>query len=318
MNPLARIPSLKLKLGLVIVLAILVTLATMLVARKLGLRLRWGALVALVVSLASVQLVARGMTAPLRAMAARGRGDGARRARSARDCGRARRGRAAGGGVQHDGGRARDSSTARAAISSPTPRTSCARRSARCGRRWRTPSTASSRPTCRRCSTQVERLGRLADQLLDLSALEAGARGLDSAHRSRLAELLTAATGAAVEMPDGLRIDGDLDRLRQVVANLVDNARRHAPGSTVVAPCRVPGPVGGVRLEIEDDGRGPGARRGRRASSTASPAATALALDRGLRPRARDRPLDRRAPRRRDPRRSPSNHTACRMVIDLP
>jgi signal transduction histidine kinase len=68
-RPLDRLPSLKLKLGLVIVLAIVTTSATMLIAAKLGLRLRWGALVALVVSLVAVQLVARGMTAPLRAMA---------------------------------------------------------------------------------------------------------------------------------------------------------------------------------------------------------------------------------------------------------
>ena len=41
-NPLNRIPSIKLKLGLVIVLAIVVTLATMVLAAELGLRMRWG------------------------------------------------------------------------------------------------------------------------------------------------------------------------------------------------------------------------------------------------------------------------------------
>jgi len=58
-SPLAQIPSLKLKLGLVIVVAIVVaivvTLATMLIAAQLGLALRWGALVALIVSLVCVQ-----------------------------------------------------------------------------------------------------------------------------------------------------------------------------------------------------------------------------------------------------------------------
>ena len=68
-SPLARIPSLKWKLGLVIAVAIVVTLATMLIAGRLGYRPRWGALAALIASLISVQLFARGMTSPLRAMA---------------------------------------------------------------------------------------------------------------------------------------------------------------------------------------------------------------------------------------------------------
>lgn len=112
-------------------MATVLTLATMLVAARLGFRPRWGALLAMVVALGAVQLLARGMTAPLREMA---------------------------------------------------------------------------------------------------EAAGAMARGDHS-------------------------VDGDPDRMRQVVDNLVLNAHRHAPGAAVAARARA-GPPGTVRLKIEDDGPG--------------------------------------------------------------
>lgn len=254
MNPLARIGTLKLKLGLVIVMAILVTLTTMLIAAKLGLRLRWGALAALVLSLLSVQLVARGMIAPLRAMAraaeAMARGEhGVRVAEPGRD----------------EVGQLAAAFNAMAAELDTLDR---ARRGfvADAAHELRTPITAMraqlenavdgvEQPDLPGLLEEIERLGRLADQLLDLSALDAGATPL-RAEEFPVHELLIGCEEADVRAADDLTIRGDRDRLRQVVANLVENARRHAPGAPLtIRACAEPG-GDGLRLEVED--RGPG------------------------------------------------------------
>ena len=109
MRPLDRLRSIKVKLGVVIV----ATVAGTVVgagdrARELGLSLGaarrcWPRCSAL----AMVQFLARGMTSPLREMAAAATRDGARRLRPPRARDLARRGRRAGARVQRDGGRAR-------------------------------------------------------------------------------------------------------------------------------------------------------------------------------------------------------------------
>jgi len=251
-RPLARVPSLKLKLGIVIVLAILVTLATMIVAAKLGLRLRWGALVALVVSLASVQILARGMTSPLRAMA-----------RAADAMARGEHGQRVSATSRDEVGQLADAFNSMAA---ELEAVDLARRTlvADAAHELRTPISALRASLENAVDgvepvdlpallAQVERLGRLAEQLLDLSALEAGATGLR--RRSFSASELVRDCAVATEIPDGLQLDGDPDRLRQVVANLVDNAHRHAPGAPVVVRA-ARGTRGGVRVEVEDAGPG--------------------------------------------------------------
>jgi signal transduction histidine kinase len=252
MNPLARFTSLKMKLGVVIVVAILVTLATMVVAAHLGLEMRYGALAAIVLSLVSVQFVARGMTSPLRAMAkaaeAMARGEHGQRVEvSSRD---------------EVGQLAVAFNTMSAQIESLDQ----SRRDlvADAAHELRTPITALraslenavdgvETPDLPQLLGQVERLAHLADQLLDLSALEAG--GASLARRSFAVSELGRDCAAEVEIPADLRLDGDPDRLRQVVTNLVDNAHRHAPGTSVVLRA-APAAAGGVRIEVED--RGPG------------------------------------------------------------
>jgi signal transduction histidine kinase len=100
---------------------------------------------------------------------------------------------------------------------------------------------------------QVERLGRLAEQLLDLSALEAGAARLE--RRSFAVAELAVDCGATAEIPSDLYVNGDPHRLRQVVRNLVENAHRHAPGSPIVIRAAARS-AGGVSLEVEDQGPG--------------------------------------------------------------
>jgi signal transduction histidine kinase len=112
---------------------------------------------------------------------------------------------------------------------------------------------------------QVERLGRLVAQLLDLSRLESGAVPLDrstfelapmleqAARESRLAAPTTR-IAVAVDPPD-LVLDADAERLHQVVANLVSNAVRHSPSDSVVTVA-AHRENGAVHIEVVDDGPG--------------------------------------------------------------
>jgi len=66
MRPLDRFTSLKIKLGVVIVAAVAVTVAVVIVGTWAGLPLIVCGLIAGLVSLGMIQLLARGMTSPLR------------------------------------------------------------------------------------------------------------------------------------------------------------------------------------------------------------------------------------------------------------
>ncbi|MDP9183725.1 MAG: HAMP domain-containing histidine kinase [Actinomycetota bacterium] len=107
---------------------------------------------------------------------------------------------------------------------------------------------------------QTERLGRLVAELLDLARLDGGALELDRtlfAVRPFLDEAVGQAGVTAtvdVEPPD-LVACADTARLHQVVANLLDNAARHGPpGGEVVVRAR--GTEDGLQLDVID--RGPG------------------------------------------------------------
>ena len=103
--------------------------------------------------------------------------------------------------------------------------------------------------------TQTERLGRLVAELLDLSRLDAGVVPMNRTQidvRKFLDDVVREAnvnaTGAGrdvnflVSAPPVV-VHGDRERLHQVFANLLDNAARHSPpGGTVV-----------VRAERRDD-----------------------------------------------------------------
>lgn len=112
---------------------------------------------------------------------------------------------------------------------------------------------------------QAERLSALASDLIDLARVDAGESRLALAPLPVL-ELLERSVAEArvigrevtydlaVEPPD-LAVAADPARLHQLVANLLDNASRHSPAGGVVR-VRAVEDAGGWRLEVSDDGPG--------------------------------------------------------------
>lgn len=114
--------------------------------------------------------------------------------------------------------------------------------------------------------TEVERLSRLVNDLLTLSRADTGqlpftlapcqlpsiADDAVRAHASRAAER---SVRLLLQAPEPIEVQGDADRLREVVDNLLDNALSHAPpgSAVVVAACREDG---WARLSVQDWGPG--------------------------------------------------------------
>lgn len=106
----------------------------------------------------------------------------------------------------------------------------------------------------------AEHLLALIDQMLDLTRIESAALEVDEV-RFEIGPVLDEAlafiggTGLEVEIEPGLEAVGDPVRLRQVLVDLLDNARKFSP---VEAPVRVRaarGPAGPV-VEVRDQGIG--------------------------------------------------------------
>ena len=266
MNPLRNVGSLKLKLGLVIVAAVFTTL----LINEAGIRLnfsikaRWA--VAVLVALGMVQLLARGMTSPLREMAAAAeamaRGDYSRRvSESSRDevgaLGRAFNAMAS-DLAQVD--QVRRDLIANVSHDLRTPITSLRAVLENLADGVTQPDPETLRAVVR----QVDRLGRLVAQLLDLSRLESGVVPLQRevvdvppllAEAAAESRLTSPDVTVQVEVPDGLRVHADRERLHQVLANLLDNAARFTPaGEPVLLVARADGEE--LLLEVHDAGPG--------------------------------------------------------------
>ncbi|CAM3873342.1 HAMP domain-containing sensor histidine kinase [Isoptericola cucumis] len=114
---------------------------------------------------------------------------------------------------------------------------------------------------------QTERLTRLVTYLLDLSRVEAGASALVLDEFSvgdfleetaRAMSMVDAAKGLSYVVdvtPPDLTLEADIERLRQVITNLLQNAIRHSPhGGTVRLDAY---PVDDeIVLEVSDEGPG--------------------------------------------------------------
>lgn len=269
-RPLDRFGSLKVKLGIVIVAAVGVTVIVVLIGTLVGLPLIVCGVIAGLLSLGMIQLLARGMTSPLRDMAsatrAMARGEYDRRV--------------------VDSSRDEVGELARAfnRMAAELAEVDRMRKDliANVSHELRTPLTAlqatlenivdgvapADQATLQTMLSQTQRLGRLVEQLLDLSRLESGTVPLDLqpfAVKPMLEQTVRESSlapehGGRIEVrlavePTDLVIVGDPERVNQVVANVVQNALRHSPpDGTVDVIARANGE--GVLIEVSDEGPG--------------------------------------------------------------
>ena len=122
----------------------------------------------------------------------------------------------------------------------------------------------------RRMEQEAQRMGVLVDDMLLLARLDQGrpleSRPVDlaaiSADAVADARAVDPARPIALAAPEHLMVTGDEGRLRQVLANLLTNARVHTPPGT---PVRVDLEAhdAAVTLTVEDDGPGLGPEPGR-------------------------------------------------------
>jgi two-component system OmpR family sensor kinase len=118
----------------------------------------------------------------------------------------------------------------------------------------------------RRVESESARMSALVEDLLLLARLDAG-RPLESAPVDLTRLAIDAASDARVagpghrwqlELPDGpVVVRGDEQRLHQVLANLLSNARTHTPPGSTVTVALGSSPSGGTaELSVTDDGPG--------------------------------------------------------------
>ncbi|MDQ4112730.1 MAG: DUF4173 domain-containing protein [Actinomycetota bacterium] len=273
MTPLERVSSIKVKLGLLVAASALVAAVVASVGRITGVSPWISIPVTIGIALAVTQLLAAGMTSPLRQMtvAARrmARGDYSVSVPAV--------------GADEVGQLGRAFNT----MASDLGAVDRQRRDlvANVSHELRTPLAAltvvlenlvdgvGSDPAALQTALgQAERLSRLVEDLLDLARVDAGKAPLstDSVELGPLLEACVAETRVngrpvtyEIDAPADLVVDADPDRLSQLVVNLLDNASRHSPRGGVVT---VRAGIDGDRyhLEVLDSGPGiPVADRGR-------------------------------------------------------
>ncbi|WP_136520640.1 MULTISPECIES: HAMP domain-containing sensor histidine kinase [Cellulomonas] len=275
-RPLDRLRSIKIKLGVLVAATVSMAALIIWVGYQQTLGPSRTLPIAIVLSLALTQLLARGMTSPLREMTAAARamaaGDYSRRVRST---------------SRDEVGQLADAFNT---MADDLQQLDTFRRElvANVSHELRTPVTALqaqlenmvdgvSEPdpaTLQTALAQTERLSRLVSSLLDLSRVEAGAVPL-RVEEVALERLLTQAADEAslvgaqkrltfvvdVDPPE-LTVAADPERLHQVVANLLHNAARHSPLEDEI---RIEARRVGrdVRIDVVD--HGPGIAREQRA-----------------------------------------------------
>ncbi|NMM35346.1 MAG: DUF4173 domain-containing protein, partial [Phycicoccus sp.] len=265
LRPLDRFSSIKTKLGLLVAATIVVASVLAVIGTRLGVSPLATVPVAVVVALAVTQLLARGMTSPLREMTLAAQrmaqGDYSQRVHtSSRD---------------EVGELARAFNRTAATLEMVDRH----RRDlvANVSHELRTPIAALqavlenlvdgvSNPgpeELRTALAQTERLGRLVGDLLDLSRVQEGVTPLQL-KEVRLIDIFDDAVAqaradgvryAVAVSPENLTFAADPDRLHQLLANLLDNAARHSPsGGEVRLSAERLGDD--VHLTVADEGPG--------------------------------------------------------------
>jgi signal transduction histidine kinase len=265
-RPLDPVGSIKLKLGIVVVTSGAVGLLVFRIG--IGWLPTYTSFAAITVALVTSQLLANGMTKPVREMTAAvramARGDYSRRVRdTARD----------------EIGQLAEAFNQMAADLEAADRQ---RREliANVAHELRTPIAAlqavlenvvdgvSDPDTLATALAQAERLGRLVTELLDLSRIDAGAHRLDLREFdvteflqavAREAQVNANAAGRDVTFvasSESLTAVADPGRLHQVVANLLDNAARHSPAGGSVTATAARDLTGTLIIEVTDEGSG--------------------------------------------------------------
>ena len=261
------LPSLKAKLSILIIAAVAVTAMTSLIGLRLGWPIWLRPVVSAGVALTMVQLLARGLTRPLREVAA---------AAEAMAKGRY------GVRVTAGDGRADEIGVVAAAFNSMASELETVEQHRRdllanVSHELRTPLSGLQatlenlldnvvEPTpalVGSMAQQVQRLSRLVTDLLELARFEAGAIPLrrepvdvGQVVADAVSDLALRHAGTNVTwdvQADG-PIDVDPDRMHQVLANLLDNAVQHGGQAVSVAAYAVAGRP--VRFEVSDDGPG--------------------------------------------------------------
>ncbi|MGI8900242.1 MAG: HAMP domain-containing sensor histidine kinase [Nocardioides sp.] len=276
MRPLDPLQSIKAKLGVLVAVTVAVAATLASAGTGAGLSPLLTLPVAVLVALVVTQLLARGMTSPLREMTA------AARAMAGGDYGR----RVVATSSDEVGELAR----AFNAMAADLEAVDRQRRDlvANVSHELRTPVSAlqavlenlvdgvadADPATLRTALAQTERLSALVTALLDLSRVDAGITPLDItllAVRPILDEAVAEArlTGHQVDyavevVPPDLVVHADRGRLHQLLANLLDNAGRHSPPHGTVLVRANGGEIGardgrggaGTTIEVVDEGPG--------------------------------------------------------------
>ncbi len=269
LRPLDPIRSIKIKFTVLLVVSGALTgLLELYCVIVLGWRLRHSLAVAVLISLAVSQVLAHGMTAPLRQMTAAARqlaqGLPASPVRStSRD-------------------EVGELARAFTAMSRELASVDAQRREllANVGHELRTPVAAlraqlenladgvrpADPPALNEVLSQVERLGVLLTDLLDLARAEGGVVPLERRSISIrplvdgvVQQVDAVRPGRVIEVrvePPDLIADADPHRLGQVLTNLVDNATRHVSAGGRVQILARAGLGGGLVLQVTDDGPG--------------------------------------------------------------
>ena len=269
LRPLDPIRSIKMKIAVLLAVSgVLTGLLELYGVTVLGWRQRYSLAVATLLSLAISQLIAHGMTAPLRQMTA-----------AARELAR---GRPAGPVRSSSRDEVGELARAFTAMSRDLATAASQRREllANVGHELRTPVAAlraqlenladgvrpADPPALAEVLSQVERLGDLLTDLLDLARAEGGAVPLERRPTevrelvdSVVEQVRRARPGRTIEVrvePPGLVADVDPYRFGQVVMNLVDNATRYVSDTGRVEILAHAAIDGTLVLQVTDDGPG--------------------------------------------------------------